>query len=145
MLAAHDIEDRLEQLAEVTRRLIELMRAETVALKSRSLDASSKEWDEKERLAHTYRLEMSDLSRNPEQLTKAPQALRKQLFELTHQFQSVLAEHEKALSAMRQVTEGLVESIAREVANENSGPRGYGAQGKAGEVRASGIAVNAKA
>ena len=144
-IAAKDMEDRLNQLIGLTRRLTDLMVAETQALKARKLDASSADWEEKERLAHTYRLEMTDLSRNPDQLVPVPRDLRKSLFEATRRFQEVLAEHGTALAAMREVTEGLVESIAREVANETHGPRGYGARGQLGDARAAGIGVNAKA
>ena len=108
-IAAKDMEDRLNQLIGLTRRLTDLMVAETQALKARKLDASSADWEEKERLAHTYRLEMTDLSRNPDQLVPVPRDLRKSLFEATRRFQEVLAEHGTALAAMREVTEGLVE------------------------------------
>lgn len=145
-IAAHDINDRIEQLVAVTERLSELMIAETAALKARKLDASSADWNEKEQLAHTYRLEMTDLARHPETMVSANANLRKILFERVRSFQSILADHGKALEAMRTVTEGLVENIAREVAAETNGPQGYGAQGKtAGKARASGIAVNAQA
>lgn len=144
-IAAKDLDDRLDQLIGLTRRLTDLMVAETSALRERELDASSRDWAEKEKLAHTYRMEMMDLSKNGDELLKAPPELRKTLFETTRRFQEVLAEHDKALTAMRKVSEGLVEAIAREVANETSGPRGYGAQGKQSGLRASGIAVNAKA
>ena len=145
-IAAHDINDRIEQLVAVTERLSELMISETAALKARKLDASSTDWSEKEQLAHTYRLEMTDLARNPQEMVAANANLRKVLFERVRSFQSILAEHNKALTAMRTVTEGLVENIAREVAAETNGPQGYGAQGKtAGKTRASGIAINAQA
>ena len=145
-LAAHDINDRLTQLIALTKRLTELMITETAALKARKLDASSTDWEEKERLAHTYRLEMTDLAQNAKSMLQGDISLRKELFEVVRSFQSVLAEHNVALSAMREVTEGLVETIAREVANEASGPKAYGAMGTTtGKTRASGIAVNAKA
>lgn len=144
-IAAKDMEDRLDQLIGLTRRLTELMVTETEALKARQLDASSRDWAEKERLAHTYRMEMLDLGKKGDELARMPAELRKTLFETTRRFQEVLADHDKALTAMREVSEGLVEAIAREVANETSGPRGYGAQGKQGSIRAAGIAVNAKA
>ena len=91
-IAAHDIDDRLDQLIAVTRRLNELMTLETAALKARELDASSKDWEEKERLAHTYRLEMTNLAKNPDELVKASASLRKEMFETVRRFQEVLAE-----------------------------------------------------
>ncbi len=144
-IAANDLQDRIEQLISLTQRLTVLMQAEIEALKARKLDASSTDWAEKERLAHTYRMEMMSLSKQGDQLVAAPADLRKSLFETTRRFQEVLKEHDIALTAMREVSEGLVESIAREVAHETNGPRGYGAGGKQGASRASGIAVNAKA
>lgn len=144
-LIASDINDRLDQLVALTKRLTDLMITETEALKARKLDASSQDWDEKERLAHTYRMEMTNLAKSPDTIVQADSNLRKELFETVRRFQEVLAEHNRALSAMREVTEGLVENIAREVAAETSGPRGYGATGQSGKMRASGIAVNAKA
>lgn len=145
-IAAHDMNDRLDQLISLTKRLTTLMADETTALKERQLDASSTDWDEKERLAHTYRLEMTSLARQPDELVKCNPDLRKGLFESVRRFQEVLAEHDKALGAMRSVTEGLVESIAREVAQETRGPQAYGSNGlTGGQTRAAGIAVNAKA
>lgn len=145
-LAAHDIDDRLEQLISLTKRLVDLMTTETLALKARTLDASSRDWSEKEQLAHTYRLEMTELSRKPDMIVKASPILRKNLFETVRRFQEVLAEHNTALTAMREISEGLVESIAREVSAERSGPKGYGATGQTqGSNRASGIAINARA
>lgn len=144
-IAAHDPEDRVEQLISLTKRLSDLMVTETKALKAREIDASSRDWEEKERLAHTYRMEMSDLSKNSEQLVSLPADLRKVLFETTRRFQEILADHGKALAAMQKISEGLVEAIAREVASEANGPRGYGASGQQDGMRASGLAVNAKA
>jgi hypothetical protein len=144
-IAAHDIDDRIEQLIALTRRLTDLMIAETTALKARTLDASSKDWEEKEQLAHTYRIEMTNLSRNPDMIVAANSGLRKTLFETVRRFQEVLAEHSKALTAMREISEGLVESVAREVSADRSGPRGYGSTGQQDNMRASGIAVNARA
>ena len=145
-LVATDINDRVDQLIALTKRLTELMTTETADLKARKLDASSQDWEEKECLAHTYRMEMTDMARNPDVVVKADSALRKELFETVRRFQEVLAEHNRALTAMREVTEGLVENIAREVAVETSGPRSYGTTGRmSGKTRASGIAVNAKA
>ncbi len=144
-IAARDLEDRLDQLIGLTRRLTDLMTTEIEALNARQLDASSADFQEKERLAHTYRMEMMDLAKNGDLLLQAPAQLRKTLFETTRRFQEVLAEHDKALTAMREISEGLVQAIAREVATETSGPRGYGARGQQGGLRASGIAINAKA
>lgn len=145
-LAAHDMTDRLEQLTALTRRLTELMVIETEALKARELDASSKDWEEKENLAHTYRIEMTELTRNPDSILSVPIELRRSLFEATRRFQEVLADHAKALNAMKEISEGLVEAIAKDLAAETAGPASYGATGMNQKTgTSSGFAINAKA
>lgn len=89
-LAAHDIDDRLEQLISLTKRLVDLMTTETLALKARTLDASSRDWSEKEQLAHTYRLEMTELSRKPDMIVKASPILRKNLLKPCAAFRKCL-------------------------------------------------------
>lgn len=144
-IAASDPTDHGEQLLALTDRLTHLMRKETDALKARELDASSQDWSEKEQLAHTYRLEMLNLAKSPDLMTAMPKALRQQLMQRTQGFQELLAEHSVALAAMQTVSEGLVKSIAQEIAAEKAGPRGYGQTGRQAALSGSGIAVNAKA
>lgn len=144
-IAARDPVDHCEQLLALTERLTALMSRETEALKARTLDASSQDWSEKEQLAHTYRLEMLALAKSPELMQAMPVDMRKRLMERTRRFQELLAEHGAALAAMQNISEGLVKSIAQEIAADKAGPRGYSETGRQAALSGSGIAVNAKA
>ena len=62
--------------------------------------------------------------------------------------EAALESHAIALAASKTVTEGLVRSIAAEVAAVRSGPAGYGRTGSFSNStprQASGVALNAKA
>lgn len=141
------VEDRAEQLLAMTRRLIGLLDAEIVAVSARKLDASSANWDEKEKLVHAWRLEVSRIKADPAQMSGLSPARKDALKTAAKELEERLLAHERALAAARSVTEGLVRSIAAEIAAVRSAPAGYGAQGTtpaAGKREASGLAVNAK-
>ena len=57
--------ERADQLLAMTKRLTALVLAEITALESRRLDGGSADWDEKERLAHSWRLEVASIKANP--------------------------------------------------------------------------------
>ena len=144
---ANHVEERAEQLLAMTQRLVKLLDEEVAALQARKLDASSAGWDEKEKLVHAWRLEVARIKADPGLMAGLSTARKEALRTAARQLEDRLEEHERALAAARTVTEGLVRSIAAEIAEARSGPAGYGAQGAAtgGERReASGLAVNAK-
>ena len=60
--------DRADNLLAMTKRLITLVTAEIEALKAKRLDGASADWDEKERLAHAWRLEVAYIKANPSAL-----------------------------------------------------------------------------
>jgi len=144
----HDAIDRAEQLLAMTRRLDALISAEIEAIKARRLDGGSADWDEKERLAHAWRLEVAHIKANPSALAGIGDALKVQLREAARALEDKLEAHALALNAMKAVTEGLVRSIANEIASARSAPPGYGRHGSvnpAAKREASGLAVDAKA
>ena len=146
-LAAHDPTDRADQLLGVTLRLTDLVRAEIDALKTGHLDASSRDWQEKEKLAHAYRLEMALIQQDRSLLEGVPQPLIQELMGAVQTFQQVLDHHAQAIGSMKDVTEGLVRTISEEVASARAAPAGYGAAGTATKPRdssGSGIAANVK-
>ncbi len=148
MLSASDAADRADQLIAVTRRLTGLIDKEIQALKARRLDGASADWDEKERLAHAYRIEVSHLKANPSVLAELDPARRKALRDATLAFETAVESHAHALAAMKTVTEGLVKAIAAEIADARAAPTGYGRSGGLAEgarPESSGIAVNARA
>jgi hypothetical protein len=108
------------------------------------LSAANADWDEKERLVHAWRIEVSRLKADPSLLSGISAARKSALKESARQLETALASHAIALAASKTVTEGLVRSIAAEVA----APAGYGRTGSfntAGQRQASGLALNAKA
>lgn len=143
-----DATDRAEQLLAMTRRLHTLVSAEIEAIKVRRLDGASADWDEKERLAHAWRLEVAHIKANPNALAGIAEPLKLQLREAAAGLEDKLAAHARALGAMKTVTEGLVRSIASEIASARSAPPAYGRHGNvssAAKRDASGLAVDAKA
>jgi len=141
-------DERAEEVLAMTRRLIALVRSEIEALKARKLDGANADWDEKERLAHAWRIEVSHIKANPAALEGISEDRKAALRQAAQDLQDSLEAHACSLSAMKQVTEGLVRSIASEIASQRSAPAAYGRGGTvtpAGKREASGLAVDAKA
>ncbi len=144
---ANHVEERAEQLLAMTQRLVTLLDAEIAALKARKLDAGGAGWDEKEKLVHAWRLEVSRIKADPALMAGLSQGRKEALRTAARALEDRLEDHERTLAAARTVTEGLVRSIAAEIAEARSAPAGYGAGGAAtgGQRReASGLAVDAK-
>ncbi|MDZ4761622.1 MAG: flagellar basal-body protein FlbY [Alphaproteobacteria bacterium] len=139
--------DRADHLIAMAGRLVELITAEIEALKVRRLDGASADWDEKERLAHAWRLEVAQIKTNPALLAGARPDQKSALREVSRKLESVVTIHAAALAAMKEVTEGLVRTIAGEIASSRGAPAGYGRSGAlhATGAKAAGLAVNAKA
>lgn len=140
--------ERADHLLAMTTRLVALVSAEIDAIKARRLDGASADWDEKERLAHAWRLEVAYIRANPSALAGLSDLQKAQLRDAARELEDTLAAHARTLGAMKMVTEGLVRSIAAEIASAKSAPAGYGRQGTvnpAAKREASGIAVDAKA
>jgi hypothetical protein len=132
----------------MTRRLNALVCAEIDAIAAKRLDGGSVGWDEKERLAHAWRLEVAHIKANPAALAGIGDQLKAQLREAASILEEKLEAHALALSAMKTVTEGLVRSIANEIASARSAPAAYGRRGSvnpAAKREASGLTVDAKA
>lgn len=146
-MSLNDVEDRAEQLEAMTRRLIALVKSEAEAVRAHRLTAANADWDEKERLVHAWRIEVSRIKADPSLLAGLSTARKEQLRVSSRELESALEAHAIALNASKAVTEGLVRSIASEIASVRAAPAGYGRAGvNAGPNRhASGLAVNAKA
>lgn len=141
-------EDRADRLLTIGRRLLQLIEAEITALRERRLDGASIDFEEKERLAHAYRLEITHIKADPGLLSSARPDQKHDLRELSLGLEAALSGHQVALSAMKEVSEGLVRSIAGEIAAARSGPTGYGRSGtlQSGvRPNSSGLTINAKA
>ena len=146
--SANSASERAEQLLAMTKRLIALVSAEIEALNAKRLDGASADWDEKERLAHSWRLEVAQIKANPAALAGVAPERKAALREAARGLETVLETHARSLAAMKHVTEGLVRSIASEIASARSAPAAYGRGGMVNpqaRQEASGLAVDAKA
>ena len=142
------VEDRAEQLDVMTRRLIGLVTAEIEALKAHRLSQANADWDEKERLVHAWRIEVSRIKADPSLLAGLSTARKETLKAGAKELERVLETHAHALAASKEVTEGLVRSIAAELASVRAAPAGYGRAGALNATpnrQASGLALVAKA
>lgn len=143
-----DTIDRATQLLAMTQRLVGLIEVEIEALKARRMLGTATDWDEKERLVHAWRIEVSKVKADPTLIAGIPNQLKADLRIAAKQLEDGLETHAHALMATKTVTEGLVRSIANEIASSRSAPAAYGRSGavNTGAHReASGLAVNAKA
>jgi len=143
-----DSADRATELLAMTQRLVSLVEAEVQALKTRKLQGPSAEWDEKERLVHAWRIEVSKIKAGPALLAGIPADLKLRLRDAAKALEDGLEAHANALMATKTVTEGLVRSIAAEIASSRSAPAAYGRSGTVNpntRREASGLAVDAKA
>lgn len=140
--------ERADQMIAMSERLVVLVTAEIEAVNRRQLNGANANWDEKERLAHAWRLEVAQIKANPALLAGCGDERKARLKRSAAALEEALSAHAVALSAMRDVTEGLVRTIASEIANSRSAPPAYGRTGAVnGTARrdASGLAVDAKA
>ena len=72
---------------------------------------------------------MTRIAARKELVSTAPPKVLDRLKATTAKFRTALAAHERALFAVKEVTEGIVRTIANGVAAANAGPRSYSAGG----------------
>ncbi len=148
MIEAANADQRAEEMAAMASRITQLVDAEIAALKANQLDGASFNAEEKERLVHAWRLEVERVKQQPALLSGASKPNKERLAKISIDLAEKLERHAAAIAARRSVTEGLVQSIASEVARVKKAPDGYGANGAVrsnGPSRAGGVAVDAKA
>jgi hypothetical protein len=148
MISASDPADRADQMIAVGRRLIELVGQEALALMERRVAPSPATMEEKERLAHAWRIEVQRIRDNPELIAGLNPARRDALKAVSLELDQQLNRHAHALGAMRTVTEGLIKRIAEEIAAARKGPAGYGRSGgvePATNAATGGTALNTRA
>lgn len=147
MLSATGPDDRADQLIAMATRLNDLIRLEVAALKANRLDGATVNADEKERLAHAWRLEVARIKQDPSLLKGLDAGRKAALRDVSKALEELIDGHARALEAMKTVTEGLVKAIATEVSASRKAPAGYGASGalgRPGSSGATGVAVNAR-
>lgn len=136
---------RVRQLTDLTKRLTSRLSEESKAFEARRPHDAAATLAETQDLANVYRRESAQLKAHPASIAAAPAADRAALVRATEAFEAVLSGHARAVEAARIVSEGLVRTIAAEVAGQRGSPSAYGATGHAtaGDGRA--VAFNRQA
>jgi hypothetical protein len=136
---------RARQLINLTEALTERLAVERDAFRAHRAQDVAASMAETQELANLYRRESAQAKAAPAFLTVIPAELRDALIAATQDFEAVLAEHASTVDAARQVSEGLVRTIAAEVAGARAQGAGYGASGRATEGDGRAVALNRKA
>ncbi len=122
---------RARNLVILTERLTARLSAETAAFEARRPQDVAAGLTATQELANQYRRESALIKSNPIVLVDAPLKDRQALIQATQKFETVLSHHATVVEAARIVSEGLVRTIAGEVAASRAMGTGYGASGHA--------------
>ncbi|WP_372786229.1 flagellar basal body protein [Phenylobacterium sp.] len=144
--ASADATERVEQLILLTERLTHLVAQGAQAFEARRPQDAAGYMAETGRLANLYRHESARIRGNPDLIAGVSLALRTHLVRATEAFDAVLARQARAVGAAKTVTEGLVRSIAEEVATQRQKGASYGAGGlQSATPAATAITLNKRA
>lgn len=136
---------RVRQLTDLTTRLTDRLSEESRAFEARRPQDVAATRSGTQELANAYRRESAQLKANPASVAAAPAADRMALIRATEAFEAMLSGHACAVEAARIVSEGLVRTIAAEVAGQRGSPSAYGASGKANAGDGRAVAFNRQA
>jgi hypothetical protein len=123
-----------QRLADETRAFVERRPGDVVA----SLPQTQE-------LTNQYRRESAQVRAQPGLVSAAPADERSALIKATQKFEAILSAHARAVEAARVVSEGLVRTIAAEVAGARAMGAGYGAGGQAYQGDGRAITLNRSA
>jgi len=138
--------ERVEQLILLTERLTELVAQSAQAFEARRPQDAAGLVGETGRLANLYRHESTRIRGNPSVIAGVSLAQRTRLVRATEAFDAVLARQARAVGAAKTVTEGLVRTIAEEVATRRQKGASYGADAiTAATPAATAITLNRRA
>jgi hypothetical protein len=146
-LVAHDATDRVEQLIILSEKLTALISEETSLIEARKPLPTDGRDEERNRLVNAYRLEMARIKQDPELIVGAAPLAVAALKRATAILQDKLARYERALEAVRIISEGLLRAMAEAAAEQAAGPRTYAASGGYDQPAASApsVALNQRA
>jgi len=128
-LVANDANDRATQMISLSERLTGLLQQETDLFLARTPQKAANFAKEKNSLARIYRNEINRIRDNSELLSGVDEHLKADLRAVTITFNQALAENNKANAVIRTITEGMVKSVATEIAQTRAAKSGYGADG----------------
>lgn len=133
---------RVRQLLDLTERLTRRLSEECRAFEERRPQDAAQTLAETQELANQYRRESAQVKASPAALAAAPATERLALIRATEAFEAVLSRHARAVEAARTISEGLVKTIAAEVAGQRGTPSAYGASGRANAGDGRAVAFN---
>jgi hypothetical protein len=133
---------RVKQMTDLTERLTACLVEESKAFEARRPQDAAATVAATQELANAYRRESAQLKANPAAIASAPVTHRTALIKATQLFESVLSRHAHAVEAARIISEGLVKTIAAEVAGQRGSPSAYGASGRANAGDGRAVALN---
>ena len=144
--AANNAAERVDQLIALTERLTHLISQECRAFEARRPFDAAANIDETSRLANLYRHESLRVRQDRSLLEGADLEKRRRLVRSTEAFDAVLARHGRALAAAKTVTEGIVQAVAEEIANQRTTGAGYGpSAAAASKATATAVTLNKRA
>ena len=117
-----------DALTKMITRLSDILELENELLHTNNPDGFKATLNEKTRMVATYNQQMTLIKNDPAAYKAFPKADIDKLKEVSEAFYTVLDSHFRKLSTARTVTEGLVKSVAEEVAKKKAPPSAYTAQ-----------------
>jgi flagellar biosynthesis/type III secretory pathway chaperone len=136
----------VEEVIEVTQRLTALLEREIELLKNLKPQDIRDLQRDKAALAATYERHIRDLRAKPALLATADAKFKERLRQATMRFQMILAENERAIRAVKTVSERLMRAVVAAVADRKSGTPAYTrsgvTSGGAATAKAVSLAVN---
>lgn len=126
-----NVAEHARRLIDLTERLTARLTEETRCFEARRPQDIAAGITETQDMANLYRRETARVKADRGLLDSLPDAERDALIAATQAFEAVLARHNRALEAAKTITEGLVQTIAQEVAAARAQGAGYGAGGRA--------------
>ncbi|WP_374514477.1 flagellar basal-body protein FlbY [Brevundimonas sp.] len=140
--AALNASARVRQLIDLTERLTASLTEEAQAFEARRPQDAAAIVAGTAELANAYRRESAQLKANPAMIAAAPATERATLVRATEAFEAILSRHARAVEAARTISEGLVRTLAAEVAGQRGAPSAYGASGRANAGDGRAVAFN---
>lgn len=129
-LSAQNPSDRARQLLALTTRLGERLANDTKVLEAHRPQDLSEGMEETRTLSNLYRFESARIKADPNLLAGITPDEKKALFEATQIFQDNLARYERAVTAAKTITEGIILAVAEDLNTQKAATMTYGAKGR---------------
>ncbi len=133
---------RASGLIDLTRRLTDRLTREIAVLEARRPQDLAAGQQQTQELVNLYRRECAAVKANPALIAPAPLEDRRTLATVTQTFEAVLSRYAGAVEAARVVSEGLVRTIAQELAIARVPASAYDVAGRAAQGDGRAVALN---